>query len=101
MKICCGALFRRAAKRSAMPCRRSTLPPRESIPDSGRKTFPRRTTPGSVLALDEFDFVAVRVLDEGDHAGAALYGTGLARDFAAAPAHEVATLADVVHLDGD
>src|SRR3954466_13400976 len=42
--------------------------------------------------LDEFDLVAVGVLDEGDHGGAVLHGPRFPRDFPALGADRVACL---------
>ena len=56
-----------------------------------------RARPDKILGspLDELDLVAVGVLDKGDHGGAVLHRSGLARDLAATPLHLLARLAGV------
>src|SRR5262245_43455071 len=56
---------------------------------------------GRLVALDELDLVAVRVLDESDDARPALDRAGVARHLAAAPLHLCACLGGVRHGDGD
>ena len=61
------------------------------------RAVPRRSG-GRPAALDELDLVAVGILHEGDHRGAALHGAGLARDRAARCLHGGARRRGVGHL---
>src|SRR5690606_16011248 len=54
-----------------------------------------------VLALDQFDLVAVRVRDEGDDRGPALDRPGFARDLAAGRLDAFAGSIGIRHADGD
>src|SRR5437016_2853224 len=55
----------------------------------------------SRFALDELDLVAVGVLGEGDHRGAAFHRAGLARDLAALALYPLAGFLDIGHFDRD
>src|SRR3989442_11984268 len=52
-------------------------------------------------SLDELDLVAVGILDEGDHRGAALHRSRLARHFPAVGPDLVAGLLHIGHADRD
>src|SRR5260370_7613077 len=53
------------------------------------------------LSLDQFNLVAVRILDESDHRGAELDRTGRARDLAAGLGDLLAHAVDIGHADGE
>src|SRR5690606_20597037 len=55
----------------------------------------------ATLFLDEFDLVAVRILDEGDDRGAVLHGAGFAGDLAAFCLDPVTGFVGIVDFDGD
>src|SRR5258708_38884965 len=59
--------------------------------------FPTRR----LRALDELDLVAVRVLDERDHAAAELHRARLERELPALRLHRLARLVDVGHAERD
>src|SRR5207237_4788618 len=61
----------------------------------------RRSRACPSRALDELDLVAVRILDERDHAAAELHRAGLARDLAALRLHGLARLVDIGHAERD
>src|SRR5690606_21684392 len=85
-----------ARPRVATPCR-ARLP---RAPERLRSAKPLPGLP-VVLALDQFDLVAVRIGDEGDHRGAALHRPRLACDVAAGRADAVTSGVDVVHPQRD
>ena len=103
-------LRRRARAGPASSDGRGRLPFRAT--GASRAASSRRTSRGArgeveavvtelAAALDQLDLVAVRILDEGDHRGAALDGTRVARDLAALRAHGRACRGGVGHLDRD
>src|ERR1700694_2871377 len=96
--ICCGGLSRRGAKRCATRFRTWISRRSGSMPALGPKTCCPPIT-CALLARDELDLVAVGVLDERNHAGAALDRPRLARHLAALRPDRIAGLANIVDLD--
>src|SRR5690606_33537467 len=65
-----------------------------------RTTDPHRSS-RSAPALDQFDLVTIRILDEGDDGRAVLHRSGLAHHLAATGADVVARLRRVLDLERD
>src|ERR1700691_2410569 len=65
------------------------------------KRYSRPDRHNRLSALNQLNFIAVRVLDKGDYRGAMLHRTRLPGHLAAAFAHLVAGLGSVVDRDGN
>ena len=69
--------------------------------ESAGRNFSRSGGGGSTRKLDQLDAVAIGILHEGDHGGAALHRPGVAHDAAALGADRRAGGLDVLTTDGD